>query len=104
MRADLGHVRDTPARGTVPVDDEVARAPHRHEVPDAAQHRLAVRPVSKGPRLALAQPMHLSAPVDNGPLGGAREDEAHPRYLGHRGGEARPTALDLVGVEWLGAV
>ena len=59
---------------------------------------------AKGPASPLPSRCTSSAPVDDGPLGGAREDEAHPRYLGHRGGETRPTALDLFGVEWLGAV
>src|SRR5882724_2415925 len=69
MRAHLRHVRDIALRRADPVDDEVARAPHRHEVAQAAQHRLAVSPVGKGPSLALAQPIHLPAPVDEGPLG-----------------------------------
>ncbi len=82
----------------------IAGAPHPHEIPYAGQHHVAIGPIAKRSRLAPTQVMDLVAPVDDRPLGGARENEAHPRDLGHRGRESRSPALDLVGVQRLRAV
>src|SRR2546430_3172286 len=94
MRADLVHERHVALGSVDPVDDEVARALHRHQVAEAFEDPVQVVAAGKRPGPELVETIALAAPDADGPAGGAGQHEPDPAAPRELLREPRETLLD----------
>src|SRR5439155_21919620 len=91
VRAHLGYERHVALGRVDPVDDEIARALHRRQVPDALDDPREIVAPRKRPHPELVQTVPLAAPEADGPVGCAGQHEADaaaPREILHEPREA----------------
>src|SRR5439155_2227002 len=84
MRAYPGHERHVALGRADSVDDEIARALHRHQVAEALDDPREIVATAKRPEPELVETVALAAPAADGPVGrpGQHEaDAAAPRDL-----------------------